>query len=673
MKKYSILSFFLGLVGACLQPGFLQPSYGASSDFELSSLSEDDSTEISLADILNLPVSIVGIKAVSNREAPAITSVITREEILNTGAQDLQEVLSLLVPGYSFVGFGAHGILAARGVETLNGRVLLMFDGLEITDRTYGILTWGYRYNIDNVDHIEIIRGPGSAIYGGNAELSVINVITRSANLNGAFATFTNAQMSEGFAHRALTAGFGKTLGDFSSSLSLTSSLGNRSQVEFTNPATGGQISTYGNNRLDLMDINFKIAYKTLSFRSYMNNYDNTTYTSWAVPPLGDPYSGRGIMHHSRQSIYELKNTTKLSSAYSVQQKVVFKRDEPVVGDQRFTDDPLYWSAFANYSDTLIASLTNSWDVTQNLNLIGGFESVSNWYYSNVSTVYDVPLKGLADPQIFVTQAFFAQGTLYTPLANITFGGRYDWSSAYKPAFVPRIGLTKAFDRLHVKLIASQGYKTPMAATVDYILPNNPVGPEKATTFETEVGYKFTDNLWASVDIFNTSINNPIVYSVPDDAYINSGRLGSRGVEAQLKARSRMVDFDANYSLYTAAADSTNFAQISALNSSSFLGAPQRMANLIATFKPIKNLTIIPFLQYLGERYTETGELGATATFNFNIRYKDLLVPGLNISAGVRDLFDRGTIYPTTDAGNTPITYGASRSLITNLTYSIPL
>ena len=117
------------------------------------------------------------------RQAPAVASVVTREDILALGARDLDEALAG-VPGLhvsrSFL--LGNPIYSFRGVHSqYNPQVLLLINGIPMTSVFVGDRgnMWG-GMPVDNVERIEVIRGPGSALYGADAFAGVINVITRS-------------------------------------------------------------------------------------------------------------------------------------------------------------------------------------------------------------------------------------------------------------------------------------------------------------------------------------------------------------------------------------------------------------------------------------------------------------------------------------------------------------
>ena len=117
--------------------------------------------------------------------APSVATVITSEDIRAIGARNLEDVLET-VPGIhvSRQSLGYTPIYVIRGIYTdFNSQVLILINGVPITNAYLGNRgTASGDMPVDNVARIEIIRGPGSALYGAEAFAGVINVITKSAN-----------------------------------------------------------------------------------------------------------------------------------------------------------------------------------------------------------------------------------------------------------------------------------------------------------------------------------------------------------------------------------------------------------------------------------------------------------------------------------------------------------
>lgn len=120
----------------------------------------------------------------SIRLAPSIASVVTEAEIQNRGATNLQEALEM-VPGLH-VSLSNNNVLSSvysiRGIHTAqNPQVLLLIDGVPLRQVFNGGLPVGFTMPVQNIKRIEIIRGPGSAIFGADAFAGVINVISKTS------------------------------------------------------------------------------------------------------------------------------------------------------------------------------------------------------------------------------------------------------------------------------------------------------------------------------------------------------------------------------------------------------------------------------------------------------------------------------------------------------------
>ncbi|MBN1595467.1 TonB-dependent receptor [candidate division FCPU426 bacterium] len=113
-------------------------------------------------------------------EIPGSITVITGEEIHKKGALTLYEVLHNLAGiDYSWDGF--YLVPRMRGLQNpFTQKILLLIDGRKINTLDFGYFSIDYGTLLDNVKHIEIIKGPGSALYGANAFAGVINIVTKT-------------------------------------------------------------------------------------------------------------------------------------------------------------------------------------------------------------------------------------------------------------------------------------------------------------------------------------------------------------------------------------------------------------------------------------------------------------------------------------------------------------
>ncbi len=144
--------------------------------------SEEDDLALAYGDKSSVSIA-TGIRQAITR-APAVATVITARDIEAMGATDLDQVLES-VPGLhvSVSSVAANPIYSFRGIHTgSNPQVLMLVNGIPITSVFLGDRSqaWG-GMPLENVARIEVIRGPGSALYGADAVSGVINVITKTA------------------------------------------------------------------------------------------------------------------------------------------------------------------------------------------------------------------------------------------------------------------------------------------------------------------------------------------------------------------------------------------------------------------------------------------------------------------------------------------------------------
>jgi outer membrane receptor for ferrienterochelin and colicin len=115
--------------------------------------------------------------------APSVVTVVTSEEIKRRGYKTLHEVLGD-VPGFHNLTVAAWGLLSNRGLaEDINSSYLFLVDGHSMANITTIGLYEEYRFPLlAKVQRIEIVRGPGSTLWGSDASMAVINIITKDGN-----------------------------------------------------------------------------------------------------------------------------------------------------------------------------------------------------------------------------------------------------------------------------------------------------------------------------------------------------------------------------------------------------------------------------------------------------------------------------------------------------------
>lgn len=144
-----------------------------------------DIFDLTLEELMNLPVSVAIGSDQPLYKTPASVSLITREQLDQYGIQTLDEVLDL-VPSVSVSRTDSDGIaytpvIRGRNSNAVGREVLVLFDGMRLNEVvTGGVFSQEKQIPLYNIQQIEIVRGPGSARYGANAYSAVINLISIS-------------------------------------------------------------------------------------------------------------------------------------------------------------------------------------------------------------------------------------------------------------------------------------------------------------------------------------------------------------------------------------------------------------------------------------------------------------------------------------------------------------
>jgi iron complex outermembrane receptor protein len=143
----------------------------------------DDLTELSLEELMGIEVTSVSKKAQAKTSTASAITVITSEDLRRGGFTVIPEALRT-VPGVQVARVDANRwAISARGSNNLfANKLLVLVDGRTVYTPTFGGVYWDVQdYPIEDVERIEVIRGPGGTIWGANAVNGVINIITKHA------------------------------------------------------------------------------------------------------------------------------------------------------------------------------------------------------------------------------------------------------------------------------------------------------------------------------------------------------------------------------------------------------------------------------------------------------------------------------------------------------------
>jgi iron complex outermembrane recepter protein len=167
----------------------------------------------SLEDLMKIEVTSASKKPESMSKAPAAIFVITGDDIRRGGFSSVPDALRS-VPGLYVVQQSAHvWLISARGFsDTFDNKMLVLLDGRSVYSTTFGSVYWDVLDPpLEDIDRIEIIRGPGGTLWGANAVNGVINIITKDATKTQGAQVASSAGINEGYASRVR---YGGTAGD---------------------------------------------------------------------------------------------------------------------------------------------------------------------------------------------------------------------------------------------------------------------------------------------------------------------------------------------------------------------------------------------------------------------------------------------------------------------------
>lgn len=646
-----------------------------------------DLTDLSLEELMDVKVTVATDTEKSLREAPGIISVISDEQIKLLGARDLMEVLAT-VPGITF----GHDVLGnvsiiMRGIWAQEGRILLLIDGMEMNDRSYGTLQLANHFPAEHIKRVEIIRGPGSAIYGGFAELGVINVITKNgSDIDGGSISTSYSRTDKDFGQQMTNFMLGKEVDKIKFSVKGMYNDSNFSDRKYTDENGTSASLSGGNSKITNQYLNFRGSYDKFYVNYIKDNYRTENILLWGDLE-NNPGSGnirKPVPKEYPTDVYQLGFHGDVSEKVNLhlyyQDKVQLPYFQP---DTK--NEVEYANSWRRKIERKVYGLKTKYTFTDHLNLSVGAEHSEDKSIAlnrlNYSGSPDTFGNGSNRYQITNT-ALFSQLDLSSDFANVTAGLRYDSPSVSDKTLVPRVGVTKVMGNSHVKALFAQAFRAPV---IENISLNKDIEPEITTTAELEYGYQFSKSITWNINFFSTQVDDIIVYSydtmTSTEHYNNYDRVKTLGVETDLHVKKGIHDVRFNYSTYKVDQLKADPFKTS-MNSSSLIGAPRHKFHLSDLMKLTNNLSLSPSLTYLKDTssYAWTGDQFAQKKLadqfiaNIYLNYSNLFFKGLEAGAGMNNILNSAVYYAQPyvkegdyRAGAYP---GQSREYIVRLGYS---
>ena len=522
----------------------------------------DELFSLSLQELSQVEITGATLTSENIDTVPAAVSVYTYETINRMGFDSLHELMAV-VPGFqsyrSNVGsfyypYSARG----RRINTSSAEVLVMVDGQRLEEPgTSGAAQIIPQLSLLNVERVEFIRGPGAALYGSNAMLGVINIITRTAA--------NEASLALGTHHRNRGHLLASTiLNDFEFDVF---ALWDEDEGE-----TYDRIYSFDVHQASLRDplkvyqFQFKLKGYGISanFQAYRAESQGF-YSGSAAAPLNEHFSERNAFSLRYDfdwlSIKSYLWFEKAQSRFQPEVQLSGKGDllafsEPASSAPwrlKFNLDP--------YEEDRL-QFHNDWLLSEDSNVLFGFEyrhidsptiyTASNYDYISVVVPEPFPyLDEFENVAVFQEQSkrdIFGIYTQYqTPLVlgvNAFIGLRYDYFSSLDEELTPKLGFIKQLDAVNtLKFLYGHSFRAPSENELNFV-PNGSLSgnkrlqPEVVKTREIVWLTTWLEQLDVSLGYFENHYENSIVLVSTGNGqevqYQNAPQSPSKGLELEL-------------------------------------------------------------------------------------------------------------------------------------------
>lgn len=469
-------------------------------------------------------------------DANANVSVVTSKEIEQKHYSDVAQAVKN-VPGVLLNSHGSSNQVGMSEQIYINGspNVVVLVDGMRrnTNGNTLATVNIGDMVNMDSIDHIEVLKGSASTLYGSDAQGGVINIVTKKANENGIRTTLRTS------------------FGDNDKEKYTLYNEGKEGQV-FWNVEAGKELQGdykdgWGRkivNHLNAEHYNVKLGYDLGYDSNVIFNYEKykADYTRPSENGL-DKNSSKGKKDNDSISLqYNAKINSRLTNQFSIYKNRTAYKDNYNYGGE--IHDYRIWGIdyieYPKFMDMKLETKGISDQLTYRYNhhtLIGGFD----WYEDKIVKLENSINNGsiqitpeIAANKSIRTLAFYLQDKIdINEHWNITPGVRVDHNSQFgthtSPSF--SIGFKKDDDTNYYL-----NYKTFFVAPDMYRLyssyGNKNLNPEEGNTIEFGINHQFNNTLAGNLNVFHTHAKN--LFNFSHGAYVNTGKTNINGLSVTL-------------------------------------------------------------------------------------------------------------------------------------------
>jgi iron complex outermembrane receptor protein len=575
-------------------------------------------------------------------DAPASVSIISADDIRKGGYRNLAEILNSVRGFYTTYTRSFHNI-GVRGFSPLGDfgtRLLLLVDGHRLNDGLYESAPMGsdFPVDIDLIDRIEVINGPGSSLYGTNAFLAVVNVITRSGkDIKGGELSASGGSFNS-FTGRAT--GGGKLAGgaDLLISGSYRDTAGHQ-QLFFPEYAVTNNGIAQGLDDEKSFDLLSKIVWKDFSLLLVYEKRDRGVPTAPYGTIFNDSGQKVGDRHTLAGMTYSHSGDWADLNARLTYNRYGVESDYPIT-DTTTTTRTL--NRDDNLGEWVGSDLFASKTFSDHLITVG---MEHRWQFTEHMHNYDpaLPSTGLSLNHSSLVQGYYLQDEYHLMKKLILNAGlRIDHYGTFGSTTNPRAALIwKPQTSTVLRFTYGEAFRAPNAYEQYYddglYQKGNPdLRPEKVRTVEVGWDQFIGENIRTTVSGFYTRISDLLEQITDADGklvYMNQSRVESKGVDLQVEGK-----WESGFS------GRLNYSY----QDSAYLGPRQPVANSPNTL--LKGALTAPlFLKksfatlesvYNSSRLNAYGnKISGAAIFNLTLLNRDLL-KGLDLSASIYNLFD---------------------------------
>ncbi|MDD4374919.1 MAG: TonB-dependent receptor [Bacteroidales bacterium] len=482
-------------------------------------------------------------------EAVATVRVVTARDIKERGYQSLEDVLRDL-PGFQFRNIqGFNSYIFQRGIPNQNNLMLVMIDGVLVNELNSGGFYAGSQYLLGNIEQVEIIYGPASALYGTNAVSGIVNLITKKAedhpglDISVGLGSYNTALAEARYAayDKERQTGF---------------SVAGRYFSTDKRPLGGAAGDNNWSNNIDNFERDFAVdlnaSHKNLFLGFNLMNKKASRATNYKT--TNSEFSDQGTLWNMLFSNAQIRWELKKEN-FSFLPKVYYRNSTLLPNSIAYADS-ITKTSYYRPGSLIGADFMTLLKIRENALITSGLV-LERENLAEDFGMFSFPINGESEKapkppmKSYNLLGLYAQADVkLLKVFTVNAGLRFDNSSYYGDIFTPRLAFSYQINNFKTSILYNEAFRAPRPWDFTNGIGNPKLKPEEMQSVEWVTTFKIKESTLINLSLYQNNYKNLItIQNLLNDQWLwtNLGKVKTEGFEFEFNYIKSKINAWINY------------------------------------------------------------------------------------------------------------------------------